>query len=215
MTLRTRDASRWTRCSRALVALGVGAATWVTAEVPAAWAAETDDPWVLQEFDWGDSRELVDESVRYSLPFTCNALAGRCALPVVEIDGEDLLVRFAFYQGLYRIRILTPDLTRDVADVHAERVWKLLADYVTRHKGEPEKASAELPAFDAVSEGETHVTHRWKLDDQEIRLGLGRRDDGQIYVAATFVDPVRARRLEASQGGASPSGGEAEEPDGS
>lgn len=230
--LQTRRAKRCTVRPRALVSLAACAflAALGTALGPAAARAAgaagaagsagtgaaaaseesdgSEDVWVLQEFDWGDSPELVDESVRYSLPFTCNPMAGRCLLPVVEIDGEDLLVKFGYFEGLYRIAVLTPDLTRSVADVHAERVWRLLVDYITRHQGEPRQASAELPDFDSLSLGDTRFTHHWKLADQEIRVGIGRRGDanqGKLYVVASFFDPERAaRRLESLRGGDAP-----------
>lgn len=181
----------------ALAALVVAGAARA-ADDPAAADSGSDDPWVLQEFDWGDSRDLVDESVRYSLPFTCNPIAGHCVLPVVKVEGEDLLVRFGYFDGLYRIRLLTPDLTRQLADVHAERVWKLLVDYIARHKGKPDHAEASFPGLDGLPSRGIHVTHRWKLEDQVIQVGIGRHGD-KFYVAATFFDPVRSmRRLESA-----------------
>lgn len=224
VTLRNRRAGRGTGWPRTLLVLVACAAAWTAPAPLAARAAETaetaDDSetaetWAFEEFDWGDSPELVDESVRYSLPFTCNPLGSRCGLPVVEIDGEDLLVKFGYFEGLYRIGVMTPDLTPQVAEVHAGRVWKLLVDYVTRHKGEPERSAAELPAFDELSKGDARFTHHWSLEGQEIRVGAGRRDDGKIYIVASLFDPERAaRRLEALRDGAPSSSpdGEARRP---
>jgi len=214
VTLRNRSAGRGTDWSRALLVLVACAAAWAAPEPPAALAAENAEnaetsesgqAWAFEEFDWGDSPELVDESVRYSLPFTCNPLGSRCGLPVVEIDGEDLLVKFGYFEGLYRIGVMTPDLPPQVAAVHAERVWKLLVDYIERHKGEPDRSAAELPELETLAKGEARFTHHWTLEGQEIRVGVGRRDEGKLYVVASLFDPERAaRRLEALRSGASP-----------
>jgi hypothetical protein len=152
--------------------------------------------WLLAEFDWGDSKNLVYESVHYTDGFLCyrHKLREHCAFVKTRVDGEELLAKFQFVDdGLWRIEILTPDLDPSQAAPHLERVWKLLAAYVTRFQGEaPEQAP--FPAWQSLAAGELRVTHHWKLPGQEIRVLVGRSPDAEKwFTAARFTDPKWAK----------------------
>jgi hypothetical protein len=153
--------------------------------------------WLLSEFDWGDSEDTVYETVHYTDGFLCyrHEIAEHCAFVKTRVDGEELLAKFDFAgKRLRRIEVLTPDLDESQASQHLERVWKLLAAYVTRFKGEA-PAQAAFPPRETLAPGALRVTHHWKLDDQEIRLVVGRSKDGQKwFTGARFVDPERAGR---------------------
>ncbi len=153
--------------------------------------------WLLAEFDWGDSKKIVYESVQYTDGFLCyrHKLREHCAFVKTRVDGEELLAKFQFVKDrLWRIEILTPDLDETQAAPHLERVWQLLAGYVTRFHGEaPEKTP--FPERESLAAGELRVTHRWKLSDQEIRVLVGRSkgDAGKWFTAAHFTDPKWAK----------------------
>jgi len=154
---------------------------------------QKDEKWRLSEFDWGDSPDTVAETVRYTDGFLCyqHKLFERCAFVKTKIDGEELLAQFSFVDGkLWRIDVTTPDLDATQADAHLERVWKLLAAWVTRFHGEaPEQQP--FPQRDALAPKQEVVTHRWRLPDQEIRiLVAGAPDEGKWFTAARFVDPA-------------------------
>jgi hypothetical protein len=158
---------------------------------------QKDDRWRLSEFDWGDSPDTVAETVRYTDGFLCytHKLFERCAFVKTKIDGEELLAQFSFVDGkLWRIDILTPDLDAEQADAHLERVWNLLAAWVTRFQGEaPEKQP--FPQRAELAPKQEVVTHRWSLPDKEIRLLVGRApEDGKWFTAARFVDPAWAKQ---------------------
>jgi len=159
----------------------------------AAPAPGAPERWLLSEFSWGDSEDTVYETVEYTNGFLClkHKLREHCAFVKTKVDGEELLARFHFFEKkLWRIDVLTPDLDASQSDQHLERVWKILAGYITRFYGEaPEQTP--FPQRDSIAPGKVHVTHRWKLADQEIRLLVGRAkgDDAKWYTAAHFVEP--------------------------
>jgi hypothetical protein len=175
--------------------------------------AKVEPVWLLSEFDWGDVRAVVDESVDVSPNLYCAARFGkRCSMTVVDVEGEALLARFGFFQGLYRISVLTPDIEvsilapqeqRAADEQILKRVWNLLVDYVTRHKGAP-LTESEFPGLGVVGMG-LRITHTWKLPDQDIRIGVGRRRGAAFYVAAEFVDPEREAAARKA-GGKAPTG---------
>jgi hypothetical protein len=165
------------------------------AQAPA--TPQRDEKWRLSEFDWGDSPDTVAETVRYTDGFLCytHKLFERCAFVKTKIDGEELLAQFSFVDGkLWRIDILTPDLDAEQSDVHLERVWKLLADWVTRFHGEaPEKQP--FPQRAALAPKQEAVTHRWSLPDQEILVLVGRApEEEKWFTSARFVDPKWAKQ---------------------
>lgn len=159
--------------------------------------------WLLVEFDWGDSRKVVYETVHYTDGFVCyrHKLREHCAFVKTLVDGEELLANFEFVDDrLWRIDILTPDLDATVADPHLERVWRLLAAYVTRFYGEaPEQTP--YPDRESLAVGELRVTHRWQLPDQEIQVLVGRSRDAapKWFTAAHFIDPKWAKAKGALQ----------------
>jgi hypothetical protein len=152
--------------------------------------------WLLAEFAWGDSEEVVYESVEYTDGFLCyeHKLFEHCAFVKTKVDGEELLAKFAFVDGrLWRIEVLTPELDASQADAHLERVWKLLVGYVTRFYGEaPEQQP--LPARAALAPKAEVVTRRWTLPDQEIRIVVGRAEGEKWFASARFTDPKWADR---------------------
>jgi hypothetical protein len=152
------------------------------------------DFWLFQEFDWGDSEEVVYESAEYTDGFLCyrHKLREHCAFVKTRVDGEELLARFHFVDDvLYRADILTPDLDEAQSKEHLERVWKILAGYTTRLQGEaPEQAS--FPDWTAFVPGDIRVTHRWVQPEQEIRIVVARAEGGgtpRWYTAMRVVDP--------------------------
>ncbi|HVN37393.1 MAG TPA: hypothetical protein VMW19_04370 [Myxococcota bacterium] len=160
-------------------------------------APQKDEKWRLSEFDWGDSPDTVAETLHYTDGFLCyqHKLFERCAFVKTKIDGEELLAQFSFVDGkLWRIDVLTPDLDATQADAHLERVWKLLAAWVTRFKGEaPEQTP--FPQRGALAPKQEVVTHRWRLPDQEIRILVGGApDEGKWFTAARFVDPAWSKQ---------------------
>jgi hypothetical protein len=178
------------------------------ADPPAEEAAPAPDPaaatlsepepdrWLLTEFDWGDSEEIVYESVNYTDGFLCykHKLRKHCAFVKTKVDGEELLAKFDFVDGvLWRIEVLTPNLDPSQADPHLERIWKLLVDYVTRFQGEaPEQQ--DFPQRESLRPGQEVVTRRWQLPDQEIRIVVGRAAAGQKwFTSARFIDPKWAK----------------------
>jgi hypothetical protein len=147
--------------------------------------------WLLTEFDWGDDREVVYESTRFDPFYACHRKShGICALTQVDVNGEELLAQFHFnaQDRLFQVVFLTPDLDRQQADRHLARVWRELADYVTRHKGEPE-SEAGLPDLDSLEFGPPKQTHLWRAPGLDVRLMVGRRDTDLFYVGAFFSDP--------------------------
>jgi hypothetical protein len=174
---------------RSAVHLAIALAAAAFAPQPsAAEPAQASEEWFLSEFDWGDSRPLVDESARVAPAFRCAMLANRCAAVSADVDGEELAVRFAYYKGLYRIRVGTPPLPGDSR--HLPRLWQHLVDFLTREKGPPESAKA-FPDLGDVRLMSPVVTHLWRLPDQEIRIVVD-REKARYRVAAIFMDPVRA-----------------------
>jgi hypothetical protein len=151
------------------------------------------DFWLFREFDWGDSKETVYESVEYTDGFLCyrHQLREHCAFVKTRVDGEELLANFRFVDGvLWRADILTPDLEEAQAADHLERVWKLLAAYVTRFQGEaPEQAA--FGDWRAIAPGEMRVTHRWVRPEQEIRIVVGHSQGEKPgwFTAVRVVDP--------------------------
>lgn len=166
---------------------------------PAADAAEPkaarDDLthyWLLEEFDWGDDEEVVAESVLFDPHFECKSThIQRCVLVSTVIDRERLLARFHHHQGeLWQVVVLTPDLNQVQAGQHLRRVWQIMVDYVTRMRGEP-MIAAPLPELTSLEFGPPQLTHFWSLDDLEVRVRVGRRDEDLFYVGVYFSDPVR------------------------
>ena len=165
-------------------------------------APQKDDKWRLSEFGWGDSPDTVAETIHFTDGFLCytHKLFERCAFVKTKIDGEELLAQFSFVDGkLWRIDVQTPDLDAEQADAHLERVWKLLAAWVTRFKGEaPEQQP--FPQRDALAPKQEVVTHRWRLPDQEIRIVVaGGPEDGKWFTSARFVDPAWSKQDPPSQ----------------
>ena len=189
----------------------VAALVWLLWGAPALGteAAVADDAesarasyWVLTEFDWGDDAEVVWESVDFDPVFECRQRSRKgCSLVRVSVDGELLLARFHFDEGtLFQAEVLTPDLETAQAEQHLERVWKLLADYVTHHRGAP-VAATELPELDSLSFGPPIQTHLWRAADLEARLRIGRRDEDLFYVGVYFSDPSRPEARKAHLAG--------------
>ena len=170
--------------------------TPAAAQTPPA-TPQKDEKWRLSEFDWGDSPDTVTETLRFTDGFLCyeHKLFEHCAFVKTKIDGEELLAQFSFVDGkLWRIDVATPDLDATQSDAHLERVWKLLAAWVTRFKGEaPEQQP--FPQRDALAPKQEVVTHRWRLPDQEIRIVVaGGPEDGKWFTAARFVDPAWSKQ---------------------
>lgn len=168
-------------------------ASAATPPAPEAGAPEHAARWLFAEFDWGDSEDTVFETVQYTSGFLCyrHKAIEHCAFVKTKVDGEELLTKFRFVEKrLWRIDVLTPDLDSAKADLHLERVWRLLASYITRFQGEAPEQHA-FPQRDAMAPGEEVVTHRWKLPGQEIRLVVGRAkgDPPTWFTAARIVDP--------------------------
>jgi hypothetical protein len=165
------------------------------AQTPA--APQQDEKWRLSEFDWGDSPDTVAETIHFTDGFLCytHKLFERCAFVKTKIDGEELLAQFSFVDGkLWRIDVQTPDLDAGQADAHLERVWKLLAAWVTRFKGEASEQQP-FPQRDSLTAKQEVVTHRWKLPEQEIRIVVaGGPEDGKWFTSARFVDPAWAKQ---------------------
>jgi hypothetical protein len=159
---------------------------------PAAEARPTEF-WLLREFDWGDTKETVYESVEYTDGFLCyrHKLREHCAFVKTRVDGEELLANFHFVDDvLWRADIVTPELDEVQAAEHLERVWKLLAAYVTRFQGEaPEQAS--FGDWKQLTPGQMRVTHRWVQPKQELRIvvGRGKGDAPGWFTAVRAVDP--------------------------
>ena len=165
-------------------------------------APQKDEKWRLSEFDWGDTPDTVAETIHFTDGFLCytHKLFERCAFVKTKIDGEELLAQFSFVDGkLWRIDVTTPDLDAEQADAHLERVWKLLAAWVTRFKGEAPEQQA-FPQRDTLTPKQEVVTHRWRLPEQEIRVLVGRApEDGKWFTAARFVDPAWSKQDPPSQ----------------
>ena len=186
----------------ALALCGATAAIGVDAPEPAAEPAvgkQTDDEapaklsyWLLEEFDWGDDREVVGESILFDPYFSCKGIQSNpCIIVSTVIDGEQLLVNFQHEKNeLWQVVVLTPDLGLAQANAHIPRVSRILVDYVTRLKGEPSLAFS-LPDFDSLALSSPQVTHFWAVDGLEVRVMVGRRDTDRFYVGAFFSDPVR------------------------
>ena len=157
---------------------------------PAVPAAQ--ERWLLKEFDWGDSEDVVYESVEYTDGFLCyeHKFKKHCAFVKTKVDGEELLAKFEFVDGrLWRIEVLTPDLDAAQADLHLERIWKLLVGYVTRFYGEaPEQAA--FPPRDTLAPKAEVVTRHWERPEQDIRIVVGRVPTGdKWFTSARFTDP--------------------------
>ncbi len=168
-------------------------------EPPEATQAEVDAPtklmyWLLEEFDWGDDKEVVGESILFDPYFSCKGIQSNpCIIVSTVVDGEQLLVNFQHQRDeLWQLVVLTPDLGLDQANAHIPRVSRILVDYVTRLKGEPTLAFS-LPDFDSLALSPPQVTHFWAVDDLEVRVMVGRRDTDRFYVGAFFSDPVRGK----------------------
>lgn len=160
---------------------------------PGPEAADGAEYFLLEEFDWGDDEEVVEESLLFDPAFACRGTAyQRCRLVKVNVDGEDLLARFHHHEGgLWQAVFLTPDLGTEEADEHLERVWNVLVGYVTRWVGEPEEARP-LPDLQSLELGPPQPTHRWEREGLGVRVAVGRRADDIFYVGAFFFDPARA-----------------------
>ena len=188
----------------ALALCGATAAVGDDAPEPAAEPAEgkqTDDEaraklsyWLLEEFDWGDDREVVGESILFDPYFSCKGIQSNpCIIVSTVIDGEQLLVNFQHDKNeLWQVVVLTPDLGLAQANAHIPRVSRILVDYVTRLKGEP-TLDFSLPDFDSLALSDPQVTHFWGVDDLEVRVMVGRRDTDRFYVGVFFSDPVRGK----------------------
>lgn len=162
----------------------------------AAPAPQQDARWIFSEFDWGDSDEVVYETIQYTDGFLCyrHQFFQHCAFVKTKIDGEELLAKFELpMHALTRADVLTPDLDEAQAALHLERVWKLLAGYTTRFFGAATEQAA-FPDRQALAPGELRVTHLWKLADQEIRLVVGRREGESPlwFTALRCADPKHA-----------------------
>jgi hypothetical protein len=147
------------------------------------------DYWLLTEFDWGDDRETVIDSLEIAPGFICyDSGAEICRFVRVQVDGEELLARFDYRdERLWQVRFVTPELTRRQARDHMSRVVERLAGYVERLRGPPTLAGAP-PSPDSLSAGSPTPTHFWKLPDMEIRIEVGRQREG-FYAGASFYDP--------------------------
>lgn len=174
------------------------AAEATAAPIPTVTVAPAEpERWLLTEFDWGDTEAIVYESIEYTDGFLCyeHKLREHCAFVKTLVDGEELLAKFEFVEGvLWRIEVLTPDLEASQADPHLERIWKLLVGYVTRFYGEaPEQA--EFPKRETLQPSAEVVTRRWELPEQEIRIVVGRAAKGEKwFTAARFTDPKWAKQ---------------------
>lgn len=159
-------------------------------------AAEKGERGLLDEFDWGDSRSLVEESIVVTPGFQCVGMGGHCRGATVLVDGEKLLAKFGYKDdGLFRIRFRTPDLSgSDTRNL--ERVWQHLIDYVVREHGKPARAS-EFPGLAKIQPG-LRPTHEWWLEEQYVSVGVG-KGRGGYFVVATFMDPKRAPKREAGK----------------
>jgi hypothetical protein len=146
-------------------------------------------PWLLSEFDWGDSRDLVEESVGVTQGMQCQRVGSECAIVTAFVDDQRLLVKFA-YRGphLHRIRLRTPALPGG-HDEDLERVWKLLVAWVTRYEGAPKRTEKALPPLYELVPGGYHETHEWQGSGAVVHVGVGREGDAW-FVAATFVEPA-------------------------
>ena len=152
------------------------------AEPPEVTDAEVETPpklsyWLLEEFDWGDDREVVGESILFDPYFSCKGIQSNpCIIVSTVIDGEQLLVSFQHDKNeLWQVVVLTPDLGLAQANAHIPRISRILVDYVTRLKGEP-TLNFSLPDFDSLALSDPQVTHFWAVDDLEVRVMVGRRD---------------------------------------
>lgn len=151
-------------------------------------------PWLLAEFDWGDTPEIVIESVEFTPGYICHKLRGACKMVKVRVGGEDLLGRFQYVDdSLWRIAFVTPALDLAAAMHHGPRVLERLVAHVREHKGEP-KTEAGLPDLAGMELGQRAVTHAWADASMEIRVQILRTEDG-YYVGAYFADPARAEAL--------------------
>lgn len=158
-------------------------------------ASDDSDYFLLEEFDWGDDPEVVEESLLFDPAFACHGTAfDRCSLVKVGVGDEEFLARTHFHQGgLWQVAFLTPDLQTELAEEHLERVWKALVAYATHWIGEPD-ASDPLPALDALEIGPPRTTHRWERKALDAEVAVGRRDEDLFYVGLFFFDPaVEAR----------------------
>jgi hypothetical protein len=145
--------------------------------------------WVLEEFDWGDSEEIVRESIDYAPGFLCFKFRNECRVVRVKVDAEELLARFQYYEdGLWRVALLTPPLSAEQASKHGPRVVGGLADHVKRQHGEPARETP-FPAIAELGDG-THVLQHWKSEAMVIEVVIVRRGS-QYFVGAYFADPVR------------------------
>lgn len=169
------------------------------AEPPEAKDAEVETPpklsyWLLEEFDWGDDREVVGESILFDPYFSCKGIQSNpCIIVSTVIDGEQLLVNFQHDNNeLWQVVVLTPDLGLAQANAHIPRVSRILVDYVTRLQGEP-ILDFSLPDFDSLVLSDPQVTHFWAVDGLEVRVMVGRRDTDRFYVGMFFSDPVRGK----------------------
>ncbi len=156
--------------------------------------------WALEEFAWGDSEEIVRESVQYAPDYLCFGAHGECRVVRVRVDGEDLLARFQYEEdALWRVAILTPPLYREDAARHGPRVAARLTGHVSRKLGEPD-AVASFPdraGLDAMPQGSL-VLDRWRSETLDVETLVVRRDGDRYVIAAYFADPVRAETLAAS-----------------
>jgi hypothetical protein len=169
------------------------------APIPTATVAPAEpERWLLTEFDWGDTEAIVYESVEYTDGFLCyeHKLREHCAFVKTLVDGEELLAKFEFVEGLlWRIEVLTPDLEAAQADAHLERIWKLLVGYVTRFHGEA-PVQADFPKRETLAKpNDEVVTRLWELPEQEIRIVVGRAKKGEKwFTSARFTDPKWAKQ---------------------
>ncbi len=171
---------------------GVAGLPWVAAaESPKPKPPRSTD-WLLSEFDWGDSRSIVRESVLYHPDFSCHMVGGICGGVTADLDGEMFLARFAYGKrgrGLDAVRLLTPDVEVLYAP-ELERLWRHLAAFYGARHVEPTTSSDAFPDLSALSPDSVRVTHTWELPDHHIRIGVGRRKSERYYVFAAFRNPA-------------------------
>ncbi len=169
------------------------------AEIPPLPEGEATS-WALEEFDWGDSEEVVQESVDFAPNYLCFGAHGECRVVRVRVDGEDLLARFQYAEdALWRVAILTPPLYREDAAKHGPRVAARLAGHVSRQLGDPERV-APFPSaaqLKAMPEGSL-VLERWRSESLDVETRLVHRDGDRYVIAAYFADPVRAKTAAAA-----------------
>ncbi len=180
----------------ALPAAALVESTTTIATSPAATSTDhADAPWILEEFDWGDSESIVRESVEFADNFLCFKQNDECRLVRVTVDGEDLIARFQYFEeGLWRVALVTPPLNVHQMAEHGPRVAGVLAGHVARHSGAP-VLDERFPKLAGLAPG-THVLARWKTEARVVDVVAVLRDGEKYFVGAYVVDPGRAARAQ-------------------